>query len=63
MSTRVKILEALSNAAGCHVSGHALASGLNISRAAVWKHIEALRERGYDIESTHAPNGHASHRR
>ena len=36
------------------VSGPTLAEELQISRAAVWKHIEALRAEGFDIESTPA---------
>jgi BirA family biotin operon repressor/biotin-[acetyl-CoA-carboxylase] ligase len=46
--TRERVLDAL--AAG-PVSGPALAEDLDISRAAVWKHVEALREAGFDIES------------
>jgi BirA family biotin operon repressor/biotin-[acetyl-CoA-carboxylase] ligase len=34
------------------VSGPALADTLGVSRAAVWKHVEALREAGFGIEST-----------
>src|SRR5580765_7581274 len=33
------------------VSGEALSATLGISRAAVWKHVEALRAAGYRIES------------
>jgi BirA family biotin operon repressor/biotin-[acetyl-CoA-carboxylase] ligase len=54
VSTRAKIIEALSEAGEDHVSGHDLAENLGISRNAVWKHIETLRVRGYVIESTHA---------
>jgi BirA family biotin operon repressor/biotin-[acetyl-CoA-carboxylase] ligase len=36
------------------VSGEALSSTLGISRAAVWKHVEALRAEGYRIESHRA---------
>jgi len=54
VSTRAKIVAALAAAGEGHVSGHDLAEELGISRNAVWKHIEALRERGYVIESTHA---------
>ena len=36
------------------VSGAALAAGLGVSRAAVWKHIEALRADGYRIEARRA---------
>lgn len=42
------VLEALS---GGPVSGPAVAEQLDISRAAVWKHVEALRDSGFDIES------------
>ncbi|WP_410766835.1 biotin--[acetyl-CoA-carboxylase] ligase [Haloferax sp. DFSO60] len=34
------------------VSGPGLADRLGISRAAVWKHVEALRSEGFEIEST-----------
>lgn len=46
--TRREILDAL--AAG-PVSGPSLAASLDISRAAVWKHVEALRADGFEIES------------
>jgi len=36
------------------VSGEELAGRLGMSRAAVFKHIEALRARGYTIEASHA---------
>ncbi|WP_458204944.1 biotin--[acetyl-CoA-carboxylase] ligase [Haladaptatus sp. NG-SE-30] len=36
------------------VSGPELADNLDVSRNAVWKHVEALREAGFDIESTNA---------
>lgn len=50
-STRRRVLDAL--AAG-PVSGPDLATQLAISRAAVWKQIEALREAGFGIESDDA---------
>ncbi|ABK43985.1 biotin--acetyl-CoA-carboxylase ligase [Magnetococcus marinus MC-1] len=34
-------------------SGAAIGAGLGISRAAVWKHIQGLRQRGYRIEALH----------
>lgn len=34
-----------------YVSGEELSRELGVSRAAVWKHIENLREEGYDIEA------------
>lgn len=46
--TREGVLEALSEGP---VSGPDVAEELDISRAAVWKHVEALREEGFEIES------------
>ncbi|MFC6733126.1 MULTISPECIES: biotin--[acetyl-CoA-carboxylase] ligase [unclassified Haladaptatus] len=46
--TRARVLAAL--AAG-PVSGPELAASLDISRAAVWKHVEGLRDAGFTIES------------
>jgi len=34
------------------VTGPALADALDVSRAAVWKHVEALRDEGFVVEST-----------
>lgn len=53
MSTRARIVEQL-GACPDFVSGRALAEGLGISRAAVWKHIESLKADGYRIESARA---------
>lgn len=36
------------------VSGEALSAALGVSRAAVWKHVEALRAAGYRIEARRA---------
>jgi BirA family biotin operon repressor/biotin-[acetyl-CoA-carboxylase] ligase len=46
--TRRAVLDAVADEA---VSGPDLAARLGVSRAAVWKHIEALREAGFSIES------------
>jgi len=46
--TRREVLTALADGP---VSGPTLADDLGLSRAAVWKHVEALREAGFDIES------------
>ena len=46
--TRRRVLEALADGP---VGGPALADRLGISRAAVWKHVEALREAGFGVES------------
>lgn len=45
---RQRILSSLTDGP---VSGPTLADELSISRAAVWKHVEALREEGFVIES------------
>ncbi|WP_312907330.1 biotin--[acetyl-CoA-carboxylase] ligase [Natronosalvus caseinilyticus] len=47
--TRRAVLEALADGP---VSGPDLATELECSRAAVWKHVEALRDAGFDVEST-----------
>lgn len=52
-STRV--LEALRAAGGRQCSGESLSAELGVSRTAVWKQVEILRQRGYGIEG--APGG------
>ncbi len=47
--TRAAILSAI--AAG-PVSGPSLAERLDVSRTAIWKHIESLRDTGFEIESS-----------
>ena len=47
-----KILNVLRNNTDTHVSGEELCKLAGISRAAIWKHIEKLREEGYDIEAS-----------
>lgn len=44
-----KILAKLKEAYPDYISGAQLAESLGISRVAVWKHIESLKESGYDI--------------
>jgi len=46
--TREAVLDALADGP---VSGPDLAERLGVSRAAVWKHVEALREAGFTVES------------
>jgi BirA family biotin operon repressor/biotin-[acetyl-CoA-carboxylase] ligase len=46
--TRRLVLDALADGP---VTGPELAERLDVSRAAVWKHVEALREEGFGIES------------
>lgn len=52
-----KILESLRRHPDTHVSGATLASRLGISRTSVWKHIQALRSKGYHID-THPRRGY-----
>jgi len=56
--TRRAILDALADGP---VTGPALAERLGISRAAVWKHVEALREVGFDVPSDEAGYHLAGH--
>lgn len=48
---RAKILQTFSDASGSYISGGELAQRLEVSRTAVWKQIEALRELGYVVEA------------
>ncbi|MDT8391668.1 MAG: biotin--[acetyl-CoA-carboxylase] ligase [Lentisphaeria bacterium] len=43
---------ALLRQGGDYVSGEAICKHLAVTRAAVWKHVNALREAGYEIESS-----------
>ncbi|GAA0644743.1 biotin--[acetyl-CoA-carboxylase] ligase [Salarchaeum japonicum] len=47
--TRQAVLAALADGPA---TGPALADRLGVSRAAVWKHVEALRDEGFGVEST-----------
>jgi BirA family biotin operon repressor/biotin-[acetyl-CoA-carboxylase] ligase len=47
-ATRERVLDALADGP---VTGPTLADELDVSRTAVWKHVEALREAGFGIES------------
>ena len=44
------ILSALREQSGLALSGETLSTRLGVSRAQVWKHVGALRKRGYEIE-------------
>ena len=48
---RMTIVEMLKNAGENFVSGESIAGELKISRTAVWKHIQKLRDCGYEIIS------------
>ena len=49
-----KILDMLRTAGG-YISGEKISNSLNISRTAVWKHINALRKDGFDLRHTFFP--------
>ncbi|MCP3872070.1 MAG: biotin--[acetyl-CoA-carboxylase] ligase [Desulfobacteraceae bacterium] len=51
INIKEKILELLFLAEGETVSGVKLSNALNISRVAVWKHIQSLKQSGFNIES------------
>jgi BirA family biotin operon repressor/biotin-[acetyl-CoA-carboxylase] ligase len=46
----VRVLEALRRAGERPCSGEALSAQLGVSRSQVWKHVEALRQRGYAVQ-------------
>jgi len=56
-NNRDKILSILYNSFGCWVSGEDISRELGITRTAVWKNINILRDTGYIIESSNK-SGH-----
>ncbi|OEF98798.1 biotin--[acetyl-CoA-carboxylase] ligase [Desulfuribacillus alkaliarsenatis] len=50
MNTKSLILQQLKNATD-YISGEEISNQLNISRTAVWKHIQELKKAGYNINS------------
>ncbi|MFA6078914.1 MAG: biotin--[acetyl-CoA-carboxylase] ligase [Candidatus Omnitrophota bacterium] len=52
MTIDENILHLLRNGRGNYVSGEELRKHADISRAAIWKHIEKLRDEGYEIEAS-----------
>ncbi len=46
-----RVLDALRRAGGRTCSGATLSKDFGVSRAQVWKHVEALRALGYKIEA------------
>lgn len=48
---RDEVLEFLRDNQGDFVSGQDMSEACHVSRTAIWKHIKALREKGYKIES------------
>ena len=49
---RNEILEYFRKANGNYVSGEQISRDLNVSRTAIWKHINILKSRGYIFESS-----------
>src|SRR5690625_1727804 len=49
-STRSKLIELLSENEQKYISGQQLSNELNISRSAIWKHMNELKKDGYEIE-------------
>lgn len=49
-STRKQLIDLLEKEKG-YVSGQQLSDSLNISRTAVWKHMNELKKDGYQIEA------------
>jgi BirA family biotin operon repressor/biotin-[acetyl-CoA-carboxylase] ligase len=47
----LEILKLLKKANGKYVSGEKISKSVKVSRAAIWKHVSALRKYGYKIES------------
>ena len=50
MSNLDAVLQALRAAGDAPLSGEALSAQLGVSRAQVWKHVGALRKRGYQVD-------------
>ncbi|MDF2501506.1 MAG: birA [Anaerosporomusa subterranea] len=48
---RAEILRLLRQNAGGYVSGEDISKVLNVSRTAIWKHMQALKDEGYEISS------------
>ena len=51
MTTLENVYRMLKEGEGNFISGESLASSLGVSRAAVWKAVSALQEKGYEIET------------
>ena len=50
-TTKDKVLQRFLQAQGEPISGQQLAEDLAISRTAIWKHVQALQQQGYEIET------------
>lgn len=47
-----KILERLRAKPGVYVSGEEISRDLGVSRTAIWKHVQSLKDDGYEIDSS-----------
>ena len=47
----VKILKLLKNAGNKYVSGEELSNELGMSRTAIWKRMDSIKEEGFNIEA------------
>ena len=52
MTTKQKVFELLTQNAGSYISGEKLAQACNVSRAAIWKAVKAIRDEGFMIEGS-----------
>ena len=51
MNTKSRLRDYLAKQQGNWLSGEYLSEEMNVSRAAIWKHIRTLRDEGFVIES------------
>ena len=51
MSTKSRLLQLLEQEKGNYLSGERLAEKLQVSRTAIWKAIQSLRQEGYAIQA------------
>jgi BirA family biotin operon repressor/biotin-[acetyl-CoA-carboxylase] ligase len=57
-SLRIQLLHQLLDHKGAFLSGEELSQRLNVSRTAIWKHIEELRKEGYKIKAVRKQGYH-----
>ena len=57
MSTRTDLLKLLSENTGVYLSGQKIGEELQVSRNAVWKAMQQLKNEGYHIESKPSTTG------
>ncbi|GAK53624.1 biotin--acetyl-CoA-carboxylase ligase [Candidatus Moduliflexus flocculans] len=51
LSINAKILDVLRSKSHAYISGEELSRELNMSRTAIWKHVNSLRDLGYRVEA------------